>query len=60
MKGNNGLIPESLLFLDVGERFRGIGVGRGGTGRKGELGSEFFLTESDGFRLAKDNVSIRI
>lgn len=60
MEGSNGLISEFPLFLDMGEGFRGVGVRRGGTRRKGELRGEFFLTESDGFRLGKMRFSTKI
>ena len=60
MEGSNGLVSEFCLFLNVGEGFRGIGVGRWGTRREGELCSNFFLAESDGFRLAQMNFSTRI
>lgn len=53
MEGSNCLISESLLFLGVGEGFRGIRIGGGRTGGKGELRSEFFLAECDGFGLPK-------
>lgn len=60
MEGSNGLISEFRLFLDVGKGSRGIEVRRGGAGRKGELCSDFFLAESDGFRLVKMNFSTKI
>ena len=52
MERNNGLISEFLLLLNVGEGLRGAGIRRGGARREGEFCGEFFLTESDGFRLA--------
>ena len=52
MERNNGLISKLSLLLDVGEEFGGVRVRRGGARCEGELCREFFLAESDGFRLA--------
>jgi len=59
MERSNRLISEFLLFLDVGKGLRGVGVGRGGTRREGDFCGEFFLTESDRFRLAKTTLVFR-